>query len=114
MSTTPSGAFMELGQNQAWDVIKSVAMESLSWDPPAERNHGGMYKIDDNTALAAQVQALSKKFDTIDALSKKFDTVLNQVIAPHPINAHNPEQLPTLILQGSQCTMSQLLLRLTL
>ena len=91
MSTTPAGAFMNLGPNQAWDVIKSVAMESLSWDPPAERNRGGMYKIDDNTTLAAQVEALSKKFDTMDALSKKFDTVLNQVIAPHPINTHIPE-----------------------
>ena len=81
MSTTPAGSFMGLEPSQAWNVLKAVAMESLSWDPPAERNRGGMYKVDENTALAAQVEALNKK----------IDTMLNQVIIPNSSNTNNSE-----------------------
>ncbi|XP_076939912.1 uncharacterized protein LOC143608881 [Bidens hawaiensis] len=52
--------------NEAFEVLEKAAKKSFAYNPPrSTTSHKGMHHVDSNTLVAAQLEALSKKFEQL-------------------------------------------------
>ena len=99
LDVTAGGIFGNKRPQEAYDLIKEIAMNRYQWHNPRNTRSSkpGLYQVDPVTSLTAQVKALTKQLNQMN--KAQVNAVTAEFLPPEPkmedeqvafVNANNP------------------------